>query len=329
MARLVTDYDGAWKYAIEQMLSPLLELFLPKLWARVDWQVTPVFCDTELPRPSGFRQRRRHLVDKLVRLQLLDGSAFLVMLHLEVQDRPQPHFTKRMLAYYLELDHRLGEHHGICQLAILTDQSDWRPEPYRRSCFGTELAYDFNLVKLVDLERQLSRLAKGCNPFLLVVAAHLGSARTRRSPHQRSSWKRELFRAAFRYGRNREEISTLLNFVDVVMTLPPELDIPLAEVQNWEQQEANMRYAGGTFGPLRVQAWDEGMRAGEKLGEKRGENQGEKKGEKKIFRALLKARFGEVSADQLAKVESADSEMVMGWSLKLLTAQRVEEVFGK
>ncbi len=85
-----------------------------------------------------------------------------------------------------------------------------------------------------------------------------------------------------------------------------------------------MRYEGGTFGPLRVQAWDEGQRAGEKQGLEKGE----KKGEKKLFRALLKARFGEVSASNLAKVESADTEMVMGWSVKLLTAQRVEEVFG-
>ncbi len=317
MARLVTHYDGAWKYVIEHFLSPMLELFLPDLWAKVDWQAAPVFCDSELPKPSAFRQRRRHFLDKLVRLHLLDGSDFLVMLHNEVQDRPQPHFNKRMLGYYLELDHRMGDKHGICQLAILTDLSDWRPEGYQRSCFGTSLDYRFNVVKLIDLEPNLKKLASGCNPFLLVVAAHLHSARTRRSPHQRARWKRELFRLAFRVGRNRGEIVTLLNFIDIVMTLPPELDIPVAEVQNWEQQEVNMRFEVGTFGPPRVQAWDEAQRAGES------------QGAKKLFVALYQSRFGDLPAENAAKVDAADTDTVLGWGKNLLVAGRAEDIFAK
>ena len=67
-----TDFDGAWKEALERYLRPFLALCFPKVEAGIDWRHPVEFVDKELPAlrnstGKGSAAGRKY-VDKLTRL---------------------------------------------------------------------------------------------------------------------------------------------------------------------------------------------------------------------------------------------------------------------
>ena len=46
-----------------------------------------------------------------------------------------------------------------------------------------------------------------------------------------------------------------------------------------------------------------------------------------LFLRLVEKRFGVVSADFRAKIESASSEQLLEWTDRILTARRLDQVF--
>jgi hypothetical protein len=60
------DFDGAWKWALEQYFAPFLELFFPDIHRAIDWQQPIAFLDTELqqivPKDQVGKQRADTLV---------------------------------------------------------------------------------------------------------------------------------------------------------------------------------------------------------------------------------------------------------------------------
>lgn len=53
----------------------------------------------------------------------------------------------------------------------------------------------------------------------------------------------------------------------------------------------------------------------------------EKEGQTNILLKLLELKFGNVSSDHHKKVQGADSDTLMKWSERLLTANTMEEIF--
>jgi hypothetical protein len=48
MASVASDFDGAWKYALEEYFEPFLALFFNEAHAAVDWTQPFSFRDAEL-----------------------------------------------------------------------------------------------------------------------------------------------------------------------------------------------------------------------------------------------------------------------------------------
>ncbi len=48
MDQPTTDFDGAWKEALERYLEPFLALCFPQAHGDIDWTTPPQFLDTEL-----------------------------------------------------------------------------------------------------------------------------------------------------------------------------------------------------------------------------------------------------------------------------------------
>jgi hypothetical protein len=48
MEQPASDYDGAWKYALEQFFPAFLDLCFPHVAAAIDWQQPFSFRNTEL-----------------------------------------------------------------------------------------------------------------------------------------------------------------------------------------------------------------------------------------------------------------------------------------
>ncbi len=312
---MAIDYDSAWKFAIEELLSPMLQLLYPELWEAVDWSVPPVFMDKELPRITGMEQMDQRFVDKLIRLQLKDESKFLLMLHLEVQDRAEKGFCYRMYVYYHILEGAYRDTYKVTSLAILSDlNASWRPSSHESGVFGTKLSFCFPVIKLLDLEPKLDELIATGNPFALVIAAHLKSARTKRKKQDRSHWKREYMRLALTYGRSRIETEAVLNFIDWVMVLPRELDTELREVLNSGKKEGDMTYFGGVFGPIRKQAHEDGKR------------EGKIEGKAQALYQMLAAKFGDLPEQIRKRIDAAPMETIDRWLINIINRDKLEDV---
>ena len=68
-------------------------------------------------------------------------------------------------------------------------------------------------------------------------------------------------------------------------------------------------------------------RRGKQEGMQEGMQVGEKKGEFKVLQRQLENRFGKLPAQYRKRLEAADSETLLRWSERVLTAQSIEEVF--
>ncbi|PYG01534.1 hypothetical protein D893_01900 [Thioalkalivibrio sp. ALE21] len=76
------------------------------------------------------------------------------------------------------------------------------------------------------------------------------------------------------------------------------------------------------------QGIEEGRREGRELGREEGREEGRKEGEEAVLLRLVEMRFGaEVAETYRARIEQADSETLLRWSERILTAKRPEDLF--
>ena len=70
-----------------------------------------------------------------------------------------------------------------------------------------------------------------------------------------------------------------------------------------------------------------GQERGEKIGEKRGEKLGIQKGQTALLQRQLTSRFGELRPEYKQRLEQADSDTLLKWSERILTAKTFDDVF--
>ncbi len=64
-------------------------------------------------------------------------------------------------------------------------------------------------------------------------------------------------------------------------------------------------------------------------GRKEGEQIGIRKGELAVLRRLLERKFGKLPADAVDRLERADVDLLLVWSERVLTAEKLDDVFEK
>ena len=83
----------------------------------------------------------------------------------------------------------------------------------------------------------------------------------------------------------------------------------------------------------RVQEWnrelrEEGRLVGLKEGRQKGIEEGRQKGEATLLLRQLERKFGSLDPQTRKRVRSADAESLLAWGERVLTAERLEDVFG-
>ena len=63
-------------------------------------------------------------------------------------------------------------------------------------------------------------------------------------------------------------------------------------------------------------------------GREEGWEGGRKEGESNILLKQLELKFGKLSAEERKRVQSADSETLLKWGERILTADAIDDVFG-
>ncbi|MDR1284509.1 MAG: DUF4351 domain-containing protein [Opitutaceae bacterium] len=144
-----TDYDGAWKEALEIYLRPFLGLCFPEVARGIDWKRKPEFLDQELQQITRDSELGRQRVDKLVKVWRDDGEAEVILLHLEVQGQPEDGLALRMYQYHHRIVDRFGRR--TVSMAILADtRKGWKPSVYEEGLWGMRKQDILELFRLID-----------------------------------------------------------------------------------------------------------------------------------------------------------------------------------
>jgi hypothetical protein len=147
-----SDFDGAWKEALERYFEPFTAFFFPQVHSEINWSRPPEFRDTELQQIAPEQQRGKQHVDKLVRVSRVQGADAWVFVHIEVQSQYDSTFPERMFRYHARLFDR--ERQPVVSLAVLGDeQVGWQPNAFGYELWGCELQLRFPVAKLTLLDQ--------------------------------------------------------------------------------------------------------------------------------------------------------------------------------
>nr|WP_296747775.1 hypothetical protein [Thioalkalivibrio sp.] len=306
------DFDSPWKEALEQALPDFLALFFPQAHAGIDWSRGYRFRDKELQQVVRDAELGRRYADKLAEVYTLDGVETWVLVHIEIQGQADPGFAERMYVYHYRLFDRYRR--DVVSLAMLTDaQGGFRPSGYERERWGCSLRFRFPMVKLLDWRERAAALEADRNPFALVALAQL-QAMAHRGP-ARKRVKLRLIRFLYARDYTREQILAWFRVLDWMLRLPEDLELEFREELIAFEEETQMPYVTSV------------ERIGIQKGLEQGLQRGRQEGEAAILLRQIALKFGRPSEGVRARIEAADADTLLDWSARILTAERVDDLF--
>jgi hypothetical protein len=284
---VTVDNDSPWKEILEAYFPQAMQFFFPQTAALINWKRPHEFLDKEFQQIARNAEQGRRYADKLVKVWQIQGEEIWLLIHVEIQAKPEDNFAERMFSYNLRIFDRFAK--PAISLAILCDPDlTWRPNQYSYNYPDTSLHFKFGTIKLLDYQNRWTELENSNNPFATVVMAHLKTQQTSKKPGERKTWKFSLIRRLYELGFPEKDIRNLYRFVDWVMILPKALEAEFwQDFKNFEQERA-MSY----------------ITTGERIGYERGKQE---EGQTIILR-LLQRRVGELSQEVKKQVQALPLE---------------------
>ena len=293
------EYDSPWKEGIELYFVELMEFFFPKIAREIDWDKGYEFLDKELQSVVRDAEIGRRHADKLVKVWSLEGEAFNVMIHIEVQSDKDAAFAQRMYIYnYRIFDNR---HLPVTSLAILADENDlWRPHNYSAEQWGCKVHFIFPMIKLNDYNQNIDGLLRETNPFAIITAAHLKTKATKKDTQSRYSWRWKITTALYESGFSKQDILNIYRLIDWLMMLPEDLTKRFTEDLIKYEEEKKMPY----------------IMSAERIGKEKGLQQGIQQGmltdAREMVLEALDARFSkDVPEDVYQKVQALNNRILL------------------
>ena len=304
------DYDSPWKEILEDYFADFMGYFFPDAAAEIDWSRGFRFLDKELSQVVQDAELGRRYADKLLEVHLVDGGEEWLLVHIEIQGRREAAFPRRMFTYAYRLYDRYGR--DIASLAVLADTSpDWRPDRFEIGRWGSRLGLRFPSIKLLDYGSRQGELEAAENPFATVVLAHLAAQATRDDVRARYRRKLQLTRRLYERGLTRQRIIDLYRFLDWILRLPDDLELRYTDAIFAIEESLKMPYVSFV----------------ERRGQALGEALGEARGAASVPRGQLERRFGPLPAETIERLERAEPDVLLAWSLRVLDARSLDEVF--
>ncbi|MUG96390.1 DUF4351 domain-containing protein [Scytonema sp. UIC 10036] len=307
------DNDSPWKEILEAYFPQAMQFFFPEVAALINWERPHEFLDKEFQQIARDAKQGRRYADKLVKVWQLQGEEMWLLIHVEVQAKPEEAFAQRMFSYNLRIFDKFGK--PAISLAILCDSDpSWRPNQYSYSYPNTRLNFEFGTVKLLDYQNRWAELEASENPFATVVMAHLKTQQTTKKPLERKSEKFSLMRRLYDLGLKERDIRNLYRFIDWVMILPKGLEVELWEEFKQFEQERSMSY----------------MTTGERIGYERGKFEGKLEGklegEQKLILRLLQRRVGELPQSVMETIQTLSTTQLEALGEALLDFTAIEDL---
>jgi hypothetical protein len=302
-----SDHDSAWKEMLDDYLPLFLAFFFPPVQDEIDWARGYESLDKELAEIRPAESTGRLLADKLFKVWLRDGRETWLLIHIEVQGRGGPAFTKRVFVY----NYRLMYAHRaeVVSLAVLTGARPGAAGHYTSGRWGCTHDFKFPCVRVVDYAPRWDELAASDNPFARVVMAQLKAMETAGDNRGRFEWKRRLVFDLYRRGFHRQEIVNLFRFMDWVMRLPPGLEQDLKQEVYEFEEGRSMPYVSTIERMAKEEGWQQGLQEGRQTGLQQG-----------LATAVtlqLAHRFGDLGAPVQARLKKLPVEQAQALSLAL------------
>ncbi|WP_414586293.1 DUF4351 domain-containing protein [Scytonema sp. PCC 10023] len=280
---VTVDNDSPWKEILEAYFPQAMQFFFPQTAALINWKRPHEFLDKEFQQIARNAEQGRRYADKLVKVWQIQGEEIWLLIHVEIQAKPEDNFAERMFSYNLRIFDRFAK--PAISLAILCDPDPtWRPNQYSYNYPDTSLHFKFGTIKLLDYQNRWTELEKSDNPFATVVMAHLKTQQTSKKPGERKTWKFSLIRRLYELGFPEKDIRNLYRFVDWVMILPKALEAEFWQDFKEFEQERVMSY----------------ITTGERIGYERGQQD--------IVLRQLQRRVGELSQEVKKQVQALSLE---------------------
>ena len=203
---------------------------------------------------------------------------------MEVQGYLEEEFARRMYVYNYRTFDKYGKE--VVSLTVLTDRNPrYRPSRYEFKLNGFELVMKFPVVKLLDYERKEEELEGSENPFALVTLAWLRSRLDLEKRYiKKKSLIRELIKLWQRCGWARKKLKRLFLFIDVMISLPEELERKLAEELSEEVEDMREYIIPPMFRDEFEREFERGLQE--------GIQQGVKEGLLRSLEVMLRMKFG-------------------------------------
>jgi hypothetical protein len=211
----------------------------------------------------------------------------------------------------------------VASFAVLGDeQFSWRPNQFSYELWGTDVAFKFSIIKLLDYQQEWSGLDVNRNPFATVVMTHLKAQETRDNMLRRKEWKLALIERLYEQGYERDDVINLFQFIDWMMTLPEELEQEFW--QELQQYEESMRM------PYITSVERIGIQKGIQQGIEQGIEQSLSQMRQILLESLelgLELKFGHEGLSLLPEISQIeDVEQLRVIQARLKTVSTVEEL---
>ena len=313
MSQPKAEFDTPWKKILDIYFEDFFSYCWPEQHAEIDWQKGYKRLDKELSKIARNAPVTNRIIDKLIEVCLKNGEEAYVLVHLEVQGQSDTRFEERMFTYR----YRLRDSHKkpIASLAILIDSNpEWRPSFYKEELWGSSMEMRFPIIKLIDYQSRIKELEASTNPFASVILAQLATLE-KKSPEAKVTSKINLIKWLYTRNWKREDILTLLAFMDWVFALPEELELKCKEAIAILEEELHVDY---------ITSFE---RMGIEKGLQQGMQQGMQQGEGTMLLCFLEGKFKNVPDDYLKKINEADAETLVKWGKRVLNSQSLDDVF--
>jgi hypothetical protein len=300
-------HDQRFKEFLRTFFQDFLKLFYPDVEARLDFDGIE-FPETEtfIDFPDG----RRREADVVAKLKTFDGSPELVLIHVEIQSRPERDFEARMFEYYALLWSRYKLPVFPIVLYLHGGGTGAGHEEYRVRLFGREvLRFRYESVRLEPLNAE-EYLRYG-GPVGAALAALMDRS---------SSGDIERLRASMMQRVVSSELDEAKQFllVNIIQTY---FELSANQSERYRRLIARKEYR-------KVQNVDETWM--DKLlreGEERGVKVGVVQGKRETLLRQLALKYGSLPERVTARIDAMDSMEELDACLgRILTANSLEEL---
>ena len=316
------QYDSPWKEVIERYFPEFMAFYFPDAYAEIDWAKEHVFLDQELRAVVQDAELGKRFVDRLVRVNVLNGGESWIYIHVEVQGTKQAEFAERMFVYNYRLFDRYKR--PVASLAVLADEhKEWKPTSYGFTVLGCRHILEFPVAKLTDYAERVDELLALDNAFGLITAAHILTQQTRKQHQERYEAKLRLVRLLYQRQWDKQRVIDLFSVLDWLMQLPEWLNTQLWQELETIEESKKVQYITSVE---RI-GIAKGMATGMAKGVEKGRVEGRVEGQSRLLRRLLERRFGVLPSWATEQLANASEQQLEAWGEAILTAPTLEAVF--